>query len=165
MGTPSFDIVSRLDYAELDNAINNMKKMMSQRFDFRGSVWTIDVDQKEKKIKITAEDATKHKALQEALVTNAMRRAIDPKAFKWEDPESGAGGALKRFVTIRNGLDQETAKKITKMIKESGLKVQASIQGEEVRVTGKQLDDLQSVMRLLQGSDIESPLQFVNMKR
>lgn len=163
--SPSVDIVSRVDFAELDNAINNMRKMMVTRFDFRGSKWTIEVDQKEKKMKIVAEDGTKHKAIHEALVTSAMRRGIDPKSFDFGEPESGAGGMLKREVKLRSGLEQDMAKKIVKMIKETGLKVQASIQGEEVRLTGKQIDDIQACMKMLQGSAVEAPLQFVNMKR
>lgn len=160
------DVVSRMNFAELDNAINNMKKMMSQRFDFRGAVWTIDVDQKEKSIKITCEDGTKHRALQEAFLQNAMRRGLDPRAFKFEEPESGAAGALKRTVKIINGLDQDTAKTIVRLVKATGLKVQASIQGEEVRLSGKQIDDLQACMKLLTDNDeVGAPVQFVNMKR
>ena len=164
MSTPSLDIVSRLDFAELDNAINNLKKVIATRFDFKGSVWSIEVDQKEKKIKIVAEDGTKHKGIHEEFTKCIMRRGIDPQALDWKDPEPGAAGNLKRTIEVKSGLDQETAKQITKIIKESKLKVQASIQGEEVRVTSKQIDDLQAVMKMLPPL-IKVPLQFVNMKR
>ncbi|MBY0307223.1 MAG: YajQ family cyclic di-GMP-binding protein [Phycisphaerales bacterium] len=169
MATPSLDIVSKLNFAELDNAINNLKKVMATRFDFRGSKWTIDVDQKEKKIKIVAEDMTKHKGIAEELHKCAMRRGIDPKAFEYGEPEHSLGGLLKRDVKLRNGLDAEKAKEITRKIKDfcaaNGLKVQPSIQGEEVRISGKQIDDLRTVMAMLQKDEtIGVPLQFVNMK-
>lgn len=164
MSTPTLDIVSRVDFAEIDNAVNNLKKVMATRFDFKGSAWTIEIDQKEKKIKVVAEDGTKHKGIQEEFTKAAMRRGIDPKALIWQDPEPGAAGNLKRTVEIKNGLDQETAKQIVKIVKDSKLKVQASIQGEEVRLSGKQIDDLQAVMKMLPGM-VSVPLQFVNMKR
>lgn len=164
MSTPSLDIVSRVDFAELDNAINNLKKAIAARFDFKGSVWSIEVDQKEKKIKLVAEDATKHKGIHEEFVKHLMRRGIDPRATVWKDPEPGLAGNLKRVIELKNGLDQETAKQIVKLVKESKMKVQASIQGDEVRLSGKQIDDLQACMKMLQGQ-VEVPLQFVNIKR
>jgi cyclic-di-GMP-binding protein len=165
MATPSLDIVSKLDFAELDNAINNLKKMMSTRFDFRGSVWTIEVDRKEKTLKIVAEDATKHKAILEELQKCAMRRNIDPRAFDPQPTEHSLGGNLKRVIKLRSGLEQDKAKLIVAKVKATGLKVQASIQGEEVRLSGKQIDDLRTVMAALQADEeIGVPLQFVNMK-
>jgi uncharacterized protein YajQ (UPF0234 family) len=164
MAMPTLDIVSRMNWAELDNAINNLKKVMATRFDFRGSKWTIDVDQKEKKLKITAEDGTKHKGIYDEFLKCAMRRGLDIKSFTFEEPEHGLGGVLKREVKVSNGLESEVAKDIVKRIKDTKLKVQASIQGEEVRLTGKQIDDLRTVMTMLQQSDLKIPLQFVNMK-
>ncbi len=164
MSTPSLDIVSRVDFAELDNAVNNLKKAMSTRFDFKGSQWTIEVDKKEKKIKIVAEDGTKHRGIQEEFLKAAMRRGIDAKAMVWGETEPGLAGNLKRTIEIKSGLDQDTAKQIVKLIKDSKLKVTASIQGEEVRVSGKQIDDLQTIMKVLPGQ-IAVPLQFVNFKR
>ena len=171
MATPTLDIVSRMNWAELDNAINNLKKMMATRFDFRGSKWTIEVDQKEKKLKIVAEDGTKHKGIAEELHKCAMRRGIDPKAFEFMEPEHSLGGMLKRDVKIKNGLETDKAKEIVKLIKDfcaaNGLKVQPSIQGDEIRISGKQIDDLRTVMAMLQKDEagtIGVPLQFVNMK-
>lgn len=165
MATPTLDIVSKFNFAELDNAINNLKKMMATRFDFRGSKWTIEVDQKEKKLKIVAEDGTKHKGIAEELHKCSMRRGIDPKAFEFMEPEHALGGMLKRDVKIKNGLETDKAKEIVKKIKETGLKVQASIQGDEIRLSGKQIDDLRAVMTMLQNDEtIGVPLQFVNMK-
>lgn len=161
---PTFDIVSRFDWAELDNAINNTKKAIQQRFDFRGVQAEIEIDRKEKQLKFITLDGTKMSAMREMFLQAAMRRGLDAKAFEFKDPESGAAGAMKRFVKIKEGLEQPVAKDIVARIKETKLKVQASIQGEEVRVTSKQIDDLQTVIKLLQGSDIAVPLQFVNMK-
>lgn len=162
---PSFDIVSRLDFPELDNALNNAKKSLSQRFDFRGVVYTLDLDRKEKNLKISAEDNTKMEAIREALKQNAFRRGLDLKIFKFGEQEPGAAGALKQEVTLQDGIAQDIAKDIVKRIKASALKVQASIQGEEVRVSAKKIDDLQAVIALLKGSELSVPLQFVNMKR
>jgi len=161
---PSLDVVSRMDFAELDNAVNNFKKMLAARFDFRGVHSEVTVDQKEKKIKFVTVDDMKMRALQEIFQSSAMRRNINPKAFEWKDAEPGAAGMLKREVKIRSGLEQEHAKQVVKIVKESGLKVQASIMGEEVRLTGKQIDDLRSCMTLLTQADLPVPVQFVNMK-
>lgn len=161
---PSFDIVSRVELQEVDNAINNTLKALQQRYDFRGSKFEVVHDRKEKKIKVHAEDKMKMEAIKETLQQNAVKRKIDLKTLKFEEPQPAAGSQLKREVLIREGIEQDTAKKIVKMIKETKLKVQASIQGDEVRVSGKSIDDLQSVIALLKGSDVEVPLQFVNMK-
>ena len=161
---PSFDIVSRMNFPELDNAINNTKKAVTARFDFRGSPIEITVDQKEKKLKFVADDASKIKGLSEMFESAASRRGLDLKSFDWGDVEDALAGRSKREAKIRDGIEQEKAKAIVKIIKESKIKVQASIQGEELRVTGKQIDDLQAVMKLLKESDVEIPLQYVNMK-
>jgi cyclic-di-GMP-binding protein len=161
---PSFDIVSRMNYAELDNALNNTQKAIAQRFDFRGATAEITIDKKEKKMKVLTEDGTKLNGIREMFTSAANRRGIDLKSFEWGQPEAGLAGKTKCEVKIKDGLEQEKAKQISKMIKESGLKVQASIQGEELRVTGKKIDDLQEVIALLKASDVGVPLQFVNMK-
>ncbi len=161
---PSFDIVSRVELQEVDNAINNTLKALQQRYDFRGSKFEITHDRKEKKLHILAEDKMKMEAIQETLQQNAVKRKVDLKTLKFEEPQPAAGSQLKRDVVIREGIEQDTAKKIVKMVKESKLKVQASIQGDEVRVTGKNIDDLQAVIALLNGADLDVPLQYVNMK-
>lgn len=162
---PSLDIVSRVDYQELENALNNTKKALSQRFDFRNVVYTLDLDKKEKKLKLSAEDNMKMEAIRDTLKQNAVRRGLDLKVFKFGEQQPGAGGNLKQEITLQDGLAQEISKDVVKRIKASALKVQASIQGEEVRVSGKKIDDLQAVMALLKSSDLGVPLQFVNMKR
>jgi cyclic-di-GMP-binding protein len=162
---PSFDIVSRVEMQEVDNAVNNTKRALAQRFDFRGARADLELDRKEKKLKFLTEDNMKMEAMRETFVQNAVRRGLDPKTFKFEDSEPGAAGNVKREVKIQEGLSQDIARAIVKRIKGSGLKVQASILGDEVRVTGKKIDDLQSVMSMLkEAEDMEIPLQFVNMK-
>lgn len=161
---PSFDIVSRVEMQEVDNAVNNTVKAITQRFDFRGSKTEITLDKKEKKIRILTEDKMKMEAVRETLQQNAVKRKIDLKTLKFDEPQVAAGSNLRSEVTIREGIDQDTAKKIVKTIKDSKIKVQASIQGEEVRVSGKKIDDLQEVIALVRGAGIEVPLQFINMK-
>lgn len=161
---PSFDIVSRVEMQEIDNAINNTLKAIAQRFDFRGSKTEIKLDKKDKKVHLLTEDKMKMAAVRELLQQNAVKRKVDLKTLKFEDPQPAAGSSVKADLIIREGIDQDTAKKMVKLIKDSKMKVQASIQGEEVRVSGKKLDDLQAVMTLVKAAGLEVPLQFVNMK-
>ncbi len=161
---PSFDIVSRFDFAELDNAINNAQKAIAQRFDFRGSPVELTVDKKEKTLSAVAEDGTKMRGVREMFESAAHRRGLDLKAFKWGEELPTAGGKLKCAVKITDGIEQDKAKEIVKFIKESKLKVQASIQGDELRVNGKKIDDLQSVIHSVTAQGFGLPLQFVNMK-
>lgn len=162
---PSFDIVSRVEFQEVDNAINNTKKAIAQRFDFRGAKAELELDKKEKKIKLVSEDNMKMEGVREMFRSAAIKRGLDLKTFKFNEQETGAAGMLKQEIVVREGLEQDVAKLIVKKIKASGLKVQASILADEVRVTGKKIDDLQSVIALLKGDEeIDVPLQFVNMK-
>lgn len=161
---PSLDIVCRLDHAELENAINNTKKAIAQRFDFRNSPVEITVNAKDKKMQVWAEDKTKQEAVKEMFLSAAFKRGFSPKSFDFQEPELGLGGRMKREVKLREGLEQDAAKGLVKTIKAMNLKVQASIQGEEIRLSGKQIDDLQAVMAHLK-ANVELPLQFVNMKR
>lgn len=162
---PSFDVVSRVNFAELDNAINNTHKAVAARFDFRGVHVEITLDRKEKKMKFVTDDATKMRGLREMFETAAHKRGISVATFDWSEPEPGLAGKIKCEVKVRDGLEQDLAKKMVKIIKDSKMKVQASIQGDELRVTGKQIDDLQAVMRLLDGSGLGVPLQYVNLKK
>ncbi|MCC6677093.1 MAG: YajQ family cyclic di-GMP-binding protein [Phycisphaerales bacterium] len=161
---PSFDIVSRVNFAELDNALNNTQKAVAARFDFRGATAELTLDRKEKKLKVVADDTGKMKGLREMFMTAATKRGIPMNTFDWGEPEDALAGKVKCEVKIRDGIEQDKAKSIVKLIKETGLKVQASIQGEELRVTGKKIDDLQAVMRLLDASNLGLPLQYVNLK-
>lgn len=161
---PSLDIVCRIDLQEVDNAVNNAKKQLAQRFDFRGVRCDIDLDRKEKVLNVVTEDGTKMKAVQEMLQTCAMRRGIDIKSLKFGEPIPTTAGMLKREVKLLDGIEQEAAKDIVRRIKDTKLKVQASIQGDEIRLTGKQIDDLRAVMAHLQAAEIDLPLKFTNFK-
>ncbi|MBC7833974.1 MAG: YajQ family cyclic di-GMP-binding protein [Phycisphaerales bacterium] len=161
---PTLDIVSRVDMQEVDNAVNNTKKSLAQRFDFRAAKYELNLDKKEKKISIQAEDNMKMEAIRDGLRTAAVKRSINLKVFDFKEQLPGPAGALKQEVKIREGLEMEIAKDIVKRVKATGLKVQASIQGDEVRLTGKQIDDLRTVMAHLNASELEVPLQYVNMK-
>lgn len=164
---PSLDVVSKINFAELDNAINNTKKAVATRFDFRNSPIELTVNQKDKKLNMHAADEGKMKALQEMFTQAAVKRGLDVRCFEWEDIEGARHAALgncKREVKLRDGLPPELAKQISKLVKESGIKVQASIQGDEVRLTGKQIDDLRACMDLITKAGLSQPVQFVNMK-
>ncbi|MBI1369747.1 MAG: YajQ family cyclic di-GMP-binding protein [Planctomycetes bacterium] len=161
---PSFDIVSKVDFQELDNALNNTRKAIEQRYDFRGVHTEITVDKKEKKLHVVTGDRMKMEAVKEMLLSNASKRKLDTKVFEFKEPEPTTGASLKRDIKIREGIDHDLAKKIVKMIKDTKMKVQVAIQGEELRVSGKKIDDLQEVIQFLRGSNLEVPLQFVNMK-
>lgn len=161
---PSFDVVSRVNFAELDNAMNNTRKAIAQRFDYRGCTAELTLDQKEKKLKVVADDGMKLRGIQEMFEAAAHKRGIALSTFSWGEHEPALGGKLKCEVKIQDGLEQDKSKAMVKIIKESKMKVQASIQGDELRVSGKKIDDLQAVMKLLDGSGLGVPLQYVNMK-
>jgi uncharacterized protein YajQ (UPF0234 family) len=161
----SFDIVSRIDLQEVDNAVNITKKAILSRYDFRGSKTEIGLDKKEKKIRVMTEDDMKMRAVQETLIENLVRRKVDKKCLDPKPDEMAAHGMIEREIAIKEGVDTDTARAIVKMIKEKKLKVQAAIQENQVRVTGKQIDDLQAVIQMLRGANLPVPLQFVNMQR
>ncbi len=162
---PSLDVVSNVDIQVLDNAINNAKREIATRYDFRNVTSDITLNRKEKKVHISSGDEMKVKAVTEILVGQCTRLKLDPKILDVQKIEAASQGTAKRDINIREGISRDTAQKMVKFIKASGLKVQAAIQDAQVRVTGKQIDDLQEVMRVLREQDYEVPLQFVNMKR
>ena len=164
---PSLDIVSRINFTELDNAINNTQKAIATRFDFRNSKVEITVNQKDKKINMYADDEGKMKSVYDMFTAAAIKRGIPLKAFEFGEIEPGRHGALgnvKREIKLKEGLTSDLAKQISKMIKDSKIKVTPSIQGEEVRITGKQIDDLRTVMAMLDKANLPQALQYVNMK-
>lgn len=161
---PSFDIVSELDMQEVDNAINQADKEIATRFDFKGGKSKIELDKNAKKIKLLADDDMKLRALHQIIETKMSKRGIDLRCLEYGKQEEATHNAIRQEVTLKNGVDKESAKKITKMIKESGLKVQAQIQDEQVRVTGKKIDDLQAVIQYLRTNEVGLPLQFINMR-
>jgi uncharacterized protein YajQ (UPF0234 family) len=161
----SFDIVNQVNMQELDNAINITKKVILNRYDFRQSRTDITLDKKEKKIHVVTDDEMKMKAVQEILVENFVKRKIDVKCLDARELQQASQGMVQREYSLREGVDTETARKIVKLIKGQNLKVQSSIQDNQVRVSGKSIDDLQAVIRMLRGADLQVPLQFVNLKR
>ncbi len=161
---PSFDVVSRVDMQEMDNAVNNSAKEIQTRYDLRGSKWELTLDRKEGKVRLVAEDKMKVKAIQDIFVSNLVRRKLDPKCLTWKEPEPTSQGHLKSEGTVRQGIDADLARRIVKMVKDTGLKVQSAVQDQQVRITGKKIDDLQAVIGALKEADIEVPLQYVNMK-
>ena len=160
----SFDIVSRIDLQEVDNAVNITKKAILSRYDFRQSKTEITLDKKEKKIRVTTEDDMKMKAVQDTLIENLVRRKVDRKCLDAKESHMASQVMIQREITIKEGVDSDTARNIVKMIKEQKLKVQAAIQENQVRVTGKKIDDLQAVIQILRGANIPIPLQFINLQ-
>jgi uncharacterized protein YajQ (UPF0234 family) len=161
---PSFDVVSRVDMQEMDNAVNQVKKELAARFDFRGSKTQIDLDRKEAKIVLLTEDDMKLRAIKDGLIAKVVHRSIDAKALVFGDHEKAGGDMVRQTVTITNGIDIDTARKVVKLVKDTKMKVQASIQGDEVRITGKKRDDLQEAIQTLKEVDMGVPLQYVNFR-
>ncbi len=162
---PSFDIVSRIDLQEVDNAVNITRKAILSRYDFRGSKTEIVLDKKEKKIRVTTEDDMKLRSVQDTLIENLVKRKVDTKSLDAKPSQMAAQGMIQREIAIKEGVDSDTARAMVKMIKEKKLRVQAAIQENQVRVTGKKIDDLQEVIQMLRGASLPIPLQFVNMQR
>ncbi len=158
----SFDIVSKTNFSEVDNAINQTRKELSQRFDFKGSKTLVSLHDKE--LIISAEDDTKLTNLNDVLQSKLVRRGVSLKALQYEPREPAAGGTIRQIVKIQQGIPQEKGKEIVKYIKTLKIKVQASIQGEMVRVSGKKRDDLQDIMNQLKKKDFEIDMQFDNYR-
>ena len=161
---PSFDIVSKIDMQEIDNAINSVMRELSNRYDFKGAKFSVEVDHKDNLINIAAEDSYKMGAIRDSIKTFGVKRGIDPKAFDFQKEEAATGNSLRQVVKLKNGVEQEVAKKIVKQVKDRKSKVQASIRGDEVRVEGKNRDDLQAVMADLRNANYDLPLQFINFR-
>jgi uncharacterized protein YajQ (UPF0234 family) len=161
---PSFDIVSKIDAQTLDNAINNAKKEILNRYDFHDSKSTIELDKKTSEITIVTENDMRLKAIIDSIISRMVKQHIDPKALDMGKEEYASGNMLRKEVKVREGIDKEVAKKIVKKIKDSGLKVQASIMDDQVRVQGKKIDDLQSVIAVCRGEEFGQPLQYINMR-
>jgi cyclic-di-GMP-binding protein len=161
----SFDIVNRPDLQEIDNAVNNTRKELATRFDFRNVKTEIAMDRAEGAIKIVTADEMKMKDVKDILLTHCIRRKVDPKSFEFKEIEPASQGRVRMDVAIVQGLPKETAQKIVKLIKAEKLKVQVAIQDDQVRVTGSKIDDLQQVIRMLDAQELPQALQYVNMKR
>ena len=161
---PSVAVVSKVDLQALDNAINNVKREISTRFDFKNVKSEITFDRKAKSIHIVTGDDWKVKAVTEMLTGQCRRLKLDPKCLDPKEIEATSHGGVKMNVLIKEGIPKETCQKIVKLIKGLKIKVKPAIQDDQVRLTGKKIDDLQEIMRLLKEQDYNIPLQFVNMK-
>ncbi len=158
----SFDIVSRIDAQELDNALNQARREIENRFDFKNSKTTIENDAKS--ITVVSDDEMKMRNVVDIIESKAVRRGIDIKAFGIGEIEPASGGTVRRVITLKTGIPKDTSRAITEKIKGMKLKVTTQIQDEQVRVTGKSRDDLQKVIAALKAANFDLPLQFVNYR-
>ena len=161
----SFDVVSEVSLQEVDNAVQQAKKELAQRFDFKGSDSAIDLDKTEKTIVLRTENEYRLKTLVDLLQTKCVKRGVSLKALDFGKTETGmVGGSVKQTVKIQNGIPSEKAKEIVKFIKEMRLKVQAQIQEDQVRVQSAKIDELQEAIRILRNKDFDIDLQYINYR-
>ena len=159
---PTFDIVSKFEVSEIDNALQNLDREISQRYDFKSSKSEISLDKNQ--ISISTDDEYKLTQLQEMLKVHLTKRGIDAKVLEMGKIESAAGQSVRQIITLIQGINRDLSKQIIKMVKESKIKVQISIQGEDLRVSGKKRDELQDVISLLKENEFDLPLQFINFR-
>ncbi len=165
MAAASFDVTSGVDLQEVDNAVNQAKKEIAQRYDFKGSKAAIDLNRSENAIELLADDAFKMDAVWDVLLTRMTRRGVPVKNLKPSDIEPVAGGLVKRTITLQQGIPSDAAKAIVKFLKDQKLKkVQAAIQGDQLRISSPSKDDLQGTIRLLKTQDFGLELQFGNYR-
>ena len=161
---PSLDVVSAVDLQLMDNAVNNSKREIASRYDFRGMKTEINFDRKEKLIQIISGDEWKVKTVKDILVGQCVRQRVDPKSLDFGKIDAVSVTVARMEIQIKEGIPKEVGQKIAKYIKNLKIKVQPTILDDKLRVTGKQIDDLQEIMRLLREQDYGIPLQFVNLK-
>jgi uncharacterized protein YajQ (UPF0234 family) len=159
---PTFDVVSQVDRQEVDNAVNQARKEVAQRYDLKHAQAEIELEKDE--IRIVSKDEYTVKAVLDVLQSKVARRGISLKALSYAEVEPAAGGRAKQKITVQQGIQTEKAREIVKLIKDSKLKVQAQIQSDQVRVSGKKRDDLQAAIQLLKQHDFDLPLQFINYR-
>ena len=159
---PSFDVVSRLDFQEIDNAISNVLREITTRYDFKGSQTTLE--RKENDLTVITEDEMKLSQVHNLIITHLVRRKVDPLTLKEENKEKAGGDKIRQIYKLNEGIEQPIAKKITSDIKNSKIKVQVKINGNELRVDGKKRDDLQAVMQIIEDIKLEIPIQFINFR-
>ena len=160
----SMDIVSEIDFQEADNAVNQAVKEINQRYDLKDSGTTIELNKREKTIVINTKDDYSRKAGIDILQSKFIKRGLSVKTLKLEEPETAAGGRLRQKINLQSGISKDNAKIITKMIKDSKLKLNAQIQDEQVRVQGPKIDDLQAIIKMIKEAELDFPTQFVNFK-
>ena len=161
---PSFDLVSKVDLQTLDNAVNTVEKEIKNRFDFKGSPVVIDLNKKEFKVNLEAESEMKLQQVIDVLISRSMKQGLAAEIYDLSKEPFQSGKVMKKEIPVRNGIKQEDAKKIVKLIKDSGLKVQAAIMDDIIRITSKKIDDLQAVIQASKGWDLGLALQYINMK-
>jgi uncharacterized protein YajQ (UPF0234 family) len=161
---PSFDIVSQADMQLLDNAVNVTRKEITNRFDFKDAHVVVELNKKDAKIDIESGSDMQVRQLIDVLISRTMKQGIDAAALDTSKEPYQSGKVVKMEVPVRNGLKQDEAKKIVKLIKDSGMKVQVQIMDDVVRVTAKKIDDLQAVIQLCKGANLNLPLQYINMR-
>jgi len=160
----SFDVVSEIDFQEVDNALNQAAKEIAQRYDLKDSKTEILLNKKDKLITLNTKDEYSRKQSIDILQSKFIKRGISIKSLKMQEPETAAAGRLKQTINLQSGISKENAKLITKMIKDSKLKVNAQIQDEQIRVQAAKIDDLQDVIKLVKEADLDFPVQFTNYK-
>jgi uncharacterized protein YajQ (UPF0234 family) len=159
---PSFDVISKINYQEFDNALSNCLREISNRYDFKGL--NISIERKDKTVTTIATDELKLKQVNELLETHLVRRKVDPRVLSIKNSEGASGGTIRQVSDLKEGISQEDAKKIIADIKKLKLKIQIKIQGEELRVDGKKRDDLQETIAAIKAIDIGQPIDFVNFR-
>ena len=162
--TSSFDIVSRVDLQEVDNALNQARKEIIQRYDFKGSKTSLELNQKEFELIVISDDEFRLKAVIDILQGKFVKRSVPLKALSYGAVEPAAGGTVRQAIRLQNGIDKENAKVLTKLVKDSGLRVQAQIMDDQVRVSGKNKDDLQAIIQKVRQADLKFAVQFVNYR-
>jgi uncharacterized protein YajQ (UPF0234 family) len=162
--TSSFDIVSEVNMQEVDNAINQARKEIAQRYDFKGSKSSIDLNQKEKNLTIISDDDFKLKSVVDILQNKLIKRGVPIKALDYGTVEPAANTTVRQIIKLRVGIDKENAKLIVKMIKDTKLRVQAQIMDDQVRVSGKDKDDLQAIIKMLRDAELKFAVQFTNYR-
>lgn len=160
----SFDIVSEVDFQEVDNAVNQARKELAQRYDFKGSPASIDYNRDEKTILLIAEDDYRLRSLREILLGRMIKRSIASKSLNFQIPENASAGTLRQKIVITSGLPAEKTKELNKIIKETKIKVQTQVEGSKVRVFSPKKDDLQAIISHLKNLDFSLPLQFTNYR-
>lgn len=161
---PSFDLVSKVDLQTLDNAINTVEKEIKNRFDFKGNHVVIDLNKKDFKLNLESESEMKINQIIDVLISKSMKQGLAAEIYDLSKEPYQSGKVVKKEILVRNGIKQEDAKKIVKLIKDSGIKVQAAIMDDIIRITAKKIDDLQAVIQASKGWDLGLAFQYVNMK-
>ena len=159
---PSFDVVNRLDFQEIDNAIANVTREITNRYDFKGS--DTSIERKDNDLTVVTDDELKLNQVHDLIITHLVRRKVDPLCLSKKSAEKAGGNKVRQFYSFIEGIEQSIAKKITADVKSSKIKVQVKINGNELRVDGKKKDDLQAVMNMIEDSKIGIPVQFVNFR-